>query len=111
MKERHLAKIVAGTEVFPTDVDAEARLLMMLRRLARKWAHTHKRSTLIWTARDIRDEASRIKKGTLLPKLSRYYKKWEGPVPKERVRLELSVINLFSKAGRRGSRDLFPRPI
>ena len=97
MEERHLAKFVAGTEVFAAEVDTEPRLLMTLRRLARKWAHTHKRATLTWTARDIRDEVARIKKGSLLPNLSRYYKKWDGPVSKEKGRLELSVINYMQK--------------
>ena len=92
--------------MFPVDVDTEARLIMVLRRLARKWAHAHKRSTLIWTARNIRDEAARCRKGELLPKLSQYFKKLEGPVPKERGRLELSVISRLQKRSD-ADRDIF----
>ena len=105
-KEKHLAKIVVGTDVFPVDVDTEARFVMVLRRVARTWAHKHKRSTLVSTARSIRDEAARIRKGALLPNLSQYFKKLKGPVPKERGRLELSVISRLQKLGH-ADRDIF----
>ena len=58
LKEKHLAKIVVGTDVFPVDVDTEPNLIMVMRRVVRKWAHMHQRATLAWTARGIRDEAA-----------------------------------------------------
>ena len=105
-KEKHLAKIVVGTDVFPVDVDTEARFIMVLRRVSRKWDHTHTRSTLVWTARSIRDEAARCRKGALLPNLSQHFKKLKGPVPTERGRLELSVISRLQKLGD-ADRDIF----
>ena len=79
-KDKSKKGAVSGPPYFATDVDTEKRLLQVLTALANAWEHDKKESVLRWLARDVHEEAAKVRKGVLDQVETAYFRK--GVVPK-----------------------------
>ena len=79
-KDKSKKGAVSGPPYFATDVDTEKRLVQVLTALANAWKHDKKESVLRWLARDVHEEAAKVRKGVLDQVETACFRK--GVVPK-----------------------------